>query len=134
MAAIRPAVTWSLFRTLSNIYDGKYFCKNSWWILPVNYYLRKAPWWMFERILDMFLTTALLSYFRIKVSGVLNFWRNLDSNNWDISSRGVMFITLHKFIQQGLNSGSAQFQILFAACRRFAMAKVLEKDPGWRKD
>ena len=45
-----------------------------------------------------------------------------------------MVITLHKFIQQGLNSDSAQFQILFAACRRFAMAKVLQKDPGWRKD
>ena len=31
---------------------------------------------------------------------------------------------MHNFIQQSLNSGSAQFQILLAACRRFAMVRV----------
>ena len=38
---------------------------------------------------------------------------------------------LHNFIQQSLNSGSAQAQILLAACRRFAMVRISDSGPGW---
>ena len=38
---------------------------------------------------------------------------------------------LHNFIQQSLNSGSAQVQILLAACRRFEMVRISDNGPGW---
>ena len=34
---------------------------------------------------------------------------------------------LHNFIQQSLNSGSVQVQILFAACWRFTMVRISDK-------
>ena len=38
----------------------------------------------------------------------------------------------HNFIQQSLDSDSAQVQILFAACRRFAMVRISDNGPGWK--
>ena len=47
---------------------------------------------------------------------------------WDVKDvRGAMvqwLSLLHNFIQQGLNSGSAQIQLLFKACWRFAMVRI----------
>ena len=40
---------------------------------------------------------------------------------------------LHNFIQQSLNSRSAQVQILLAACRRFAMVMISDNGSGWKK-
>ena len=40
---------------------------------------------------------------------------------------------LHNFIQQNLNSDSAQVQILLEACRRFAMAKNSDNGPAGNK-
>ena len=37
---------------------------------------------------------------------------------------------LHNFIQVSLNSGSAQFQVLLAACWRFAIMKISDNGPG----
>ena len=39
---------------------------------------------------------------------------------------------LHNFIQQSLNSGSAEVQILLAACRRFAMMRISDNGLGWK--
>ena len=39
---------------------------------------------------------------------------------------------LHKFIQQSLNSGSAQVQILLAACPRLVMVRISDNGPGWK--
>ena len=39
---------------------------------------------------------------------------------------------LHNFIHQSLNSGSAQVQILYAACRRFEIVLISESGPGWK--
>ena len=39
---------------------------------------------------------------------------------------------LHNFIQQSLNSSHAQVQILLAACRKFAMARISDNGPGWK--
>ena len=38
--------------------------------------------------------------------------------------RGVVVVTTHNFIQDCLNSGSAQVQILLAVCRRFSMVRI----------
>ena len=38
---------------------------------------------------------------------------------------------LHNFIQQSLNSGSAQVEILLAVCWRFAMVRSSDNGPGW---
>ena len=38
----------------------------------------------------------------------------------------------YNFIQLGLNSGSAQVQILLAACRRFAMVRISGNGPDWK--
>ena len=40
---------------------------------------------------------------------------------------------IHNFIRLSLNSGSAQVQILLAACRRFTMARISDNGPGWKK-
>ena len=40
--------------------------------------------------------------------------------------------SLHNFIQQSLNSGSAQVQILHAACWRFAMVRISDNGPDWK--
>ena len=37
------------------------------------------------------------------------------------------------FIQQSLNSGSAQVQMLLAACRRFAMLRISDNGPFWKQ-
>ena len=39
---------------------------------------------------------------------------------------------LHNFIQQSLNSGSTQIQILLAACGRFKMVKISDSGPTWK--
>ena len=39
---------------------------------------------------------------------------------------------LHNFIQLSLNSGSAQFQTLLAACQRFTMVRISDNGPGWK--
>ena len=39
---------------------------------------------------------------------------------------------LHNFIQQNLNSGSAQVQILLAACQRFMKVRTSDNGPGWK--
>ena len=39
---------------------------------------------------------------------------------------------LHNFIQQSLNSGSAQLQALLALCRRFMMVRISDSGPGWK--
>ena len=39
---------------------------------------------------------------------------------------------LHNFIQQNLNSGSAQIQILLAACRRFEIVRISDSGTGWK--
>ena len=40
---------------------------------------------------------------------------------------------LHKFIQQSLNSGLAHVQIMPMACQRFAMVRISDNGPGWKK-
>ena len=37
----------------------------------------------------------------------------------------------HNFIQQSLNLGSAQAQILLTVCRRFKMVRISDNGPGW---
>ena len=37
-----------------------------------------------------------------------------------------------RFIHQSLNAGSAQVQILLAACRRFAIVRISDNGPGWK--
>ena len=39
---------------------------------------------------------------------------------------------LHNSIQLSPNLGSAQVQILLAACRRFAMVRISDNDTGWK--
>ena len=39
---------------------------------------------------------------------------------------------LHSFIQQSLNSGSAQVQTLLMACWRFVMARISNNGPSWK--
>ena len=39
---------------------------------------------------------------------------------------------VQNFIQQILNSGSAQMQILFVSCTRFAMVRISDNGPGWK--
>ena len=39
---------------------------------------------------------------------------------------------LHNYIQQSLNSRSAQVQILLTTCRRFAMVRISENSPRWK--
>ena len=39
---------------------------------------------------------------------------------------------LHNFIQLSLNLGSAQAQILLAACWRFVMVRISDNGPGWK--
>ena len=39
---------------------------------------------------------------------------------------------LHSYIQQSLNSRSAQVQILLTTCRRFAMMRISDNSPGWK--
>ena len=39
---------------------------------------------------------------------------------------------LHNFIQQSLNSGSVQVQILLAACQRFEMMRISDNDSSWK--
>ena len=41
-------------------------------------------------------------------------------------------LLLDNFIQQSLNSGSAQTQILLAACWKFAMVRIFDNGPGWK--
>lgn len=43
-----------------------------------------------------------------------------------------MVYQYYTFIQQILNSGFAQAQILFAACLRFAMMRISGDGPGWK--
>ena len=51
----------------------------------------------------------------------------------DIRGAAVSWLSLlHKFIQQSLNSSSAQFETLLAACRRFAMVRIFYNGPGWK--
>ena len=52
--------------------------------------------------------------------------------NGQILTHATWLSLLHNFIQQSLNSGSAQVQILLAACRRFAMVKISDNGPGWK--
>ena len=39
---------------------------------------------------------------------------------------------LHNFIQQSLNLGSAQVQILLVTCQRFEMVRISNNGPGWK--
>ena len=43
-----------------------------------------------------------------------------------------LYSLMHNFIQQSLNSGSAQAQILLGSCGRFAMVKIFGGGPGWK--
>ena len=38
---------------------------------------------------------------------------------------------LQNLIQRSINSDSAQVQTLLATCRRFAMVRISDNDPGW---
>ena len=49
------------------------------------------------------------------------------------SSTVVKWLSLlYNFIQQSLNSGSAQVQILIAACRGFAIVRISDNGPDWK--
>ena len=50
----------------------------------------------------------------------------------NLELRGVVVSLLHNFIQQSLNSGSPQVQILHAMCRRFEMVRIFDNGPGWK--
>ena len=55
--------------------------------------------------------------------------------NMDKIDNGVVvqwLSLLHNFIQLSLNSGSAQVQILLAACWRFVMVRISDNGPGWK--
>ena len=57
------------------------------------------------------------------------------SNNWKsiIQRKIKMSIrcdVVHNFIQQSLNTYSAQVQVLLAACRRFAMVSISGNGPS----
>ena len=41
-------------------------------------------------------------------------------------------IGYHYFIQQSLNSGSAQVQILFTVCQRCKMVRISDNGPSWK--
>ena len=48
---------------------------------------------------------------------------------FDLWCRGVV----HNFIQRRLKSGSAQVQILLAACRRFVMVRISDNGPSFHR-
>ena len=74
----------------------------------------------------------------------------LDVNSWNVEgivvlsekrqkilkkfSGGVVegLSLLHNFIQQSLNAGSVQVQILLAACQRFEMVRISDNDSSWK--
>ena len=39
---------------------------------------------------------------------------------------------LHSLVQQSLDSGSAQVQVLLAVCWRLAMVRISDRGPGWK--
>ena len=51
---------------------------------------------------------------------------------WTNFQMQVALSLLHNFTQQSLNSASAQVQILFMACRRFAMVRISDNGPSWK--
>ena len=61
------------------------------------------------------------------------FFTNIMSQKVAEKGGGYFFNSLlHNFIQQSLNSGSAQVQILLAVCRRFEMVRISNNGPGWK--
>ena len=54
---------------------------------------------------------------------------NISELGW--CRHGVVVMTTDNFTRQSLNSGSAQVQILLAACRRFAMM-ISDNGHGWK--
>ena len=50
----------------------------------------------------------------------------------DLSLKDLVLSVLHNLIQQSLNSGSVQVQILLAACQRFAVVRISDNGPGWK--
>ena len=49
-----------------------------------------------------------------------------------LEHHGVVVIITHNLIQQSLNSGSVQVQILLVACERFPMMRISDNGPGWK--
>ena len=50
-----------------------------------------------------------------------------------LDSNGVAVITTTQLIQKSLNSGSAQVQILVAACSRIAIVRSYDNGSDWKQ-
>ena len=75
------------------------------------------------------------SYFHFIIQGVLQ--KNIFKLKCTYSKKHGAVVEwlslLHNVIQlNSLNSGSAQVQILLAACRRLAMVTMSDNGPGWK--
>ena len=55
-----------------------------------------------------------------------------NENNLNTITTVVQWLSLQNFIKQSLNSGSAQAQILLAACRRFGVVGISDNGLGWK--
>ena len=69
--------------------------------------------------------------FLLELKKSLLIMRNKASLNGNIYSAAVQWLSLlHNFIQESLNSGYRQVQVLLAACRKFEMVRISDNGPG----
>ena len=66
--------------------------------------------------IEDFKSTSKINFLMLHTCGDMVYWLSL----------------LHNFIQQSLNSGSAQVQILLVVCQRFAVVRISNSGPGWK--
>ena len=73
----------------------------------------------FEHISNLVLSVSIVNFKKV---------------NADWGSGVVKWLSvLYNFIQQSLISGFAQIQNLLAACWRFAIVRIFDNGPGWKK-
>ena len=77
-------------------------------------------------LLEIKNTVVVVAFIFLKHNGLCG---RLPDSNYFYTEESV----LHNFIQQSLNSGPAQVQILLAACRRFEMVRISDNGPGWQE-
>ena len=55
--------------------------------------------------------------------------------NSENSETSEQYVLIHKLTDKLdlIRSGSAQVQILLAACRRFKMVRISDNGPGWKQ-
>ena len=79
--------------------------------------------------------SMLLELFQVKIAH--HYFNNAEAVPKDLPNlpyilQKIWLTLLHNFIQQSLNSGSAQAQILLRACWRFAMVRISDNGSGWK--